>query len=304
MGLRFVLSVVLIAVCLCCSASNACQLPVDEDGISNEDVAIRPAPPRRPPIGWRAEWIADPESGLVTFDVDATVPLLGPLGTPPPLIKVGFGYTELFAAEAFELPDDLFEYSIGMTWIRPVNDRWTVLAILGATMATDNENRSSDAWQFRGGVLGIYDGSEHWKWTVGAIATGRDDLPVIPAVGVIWQPRPEWRIDLNFPRPTFNVLIADTGSRQQWVFAGGGINGKTWAYERSATVDDRITYRDLRIVAGWESRPTAAAGMPFAFGKTIRAEIGYAFAREFEFLSDTRVQELGDSWMTGITTRF
>jgi hypothetical protein len=69
-------------------------------------------------------------------------------------------------------------------------------------------------------------------------------------------------------------------------------------------IDDRLTYNDRRVVVGWESRPSASGGMPFAMGKTIKAEIGYAFSREFEFENETRVETLGDSVLFGILTKF
>ena len=170
--------------------------------------------------------------------------------------------------------------------------------------ATDNLNTSSDAWQFRGGVFGIYKRNENLSWTFGALSTGRDDLPVIPAIGAVWLPASNVRFDLTFPKPRVNFLIGGNESRQQWVYFGGGINGNTWGYERAGMVDDRLTYKDVRLVAGWESRPTTSARTPFAIGRTIQAEIGYVFSREFEFESETRVEELDDSFVAGLSTKF
>jgi hypothetical protein len=260
-------------------------------------------PSRRPPVGFKAEWITDSDTGLANAKVDTTLPLLM-FGTPPPLVKVGFAYTDLFAAESLGLPDELYEYSIGLAWVRPINERWIMRTMLGVGFATDNQNTSSDAWQFRGGAFAIYERSEQLKWTLGALATGRDDLPVIPAVGAVWQPNPCTRVDLLFPQPKVNLLISDDGSRQQWAYLGFGINGNTWAYEQPGMIDDRLTYKDQRVVMGWESRPSASAGMPFALGRTMRAEIGYAFSREFEFENETRVEYLGGGLMLGISTKF
>ena len=259
--------------------------------------------PRRPPVGWNAEWIMDSDSGLAASEAHATIPLLKFFGSPPPLVKTSFGYTRLFSDE-FELPANLFEYSIGLTWIRPMNDRWTVLSMLGVSMATDNENRSSDAWQFRGGVFGIYKRSESWQWTFGVLATGRGDLPIIPAIGAVWQPKPGFRADLTFPRPRLNWLVSERESRQQWVYLGAGLKGTTWAWQAPGDVDDQLTYRDWRLVAGWESRPVAEGGMPFALGRTLAAEVGFAFARQFEFEQETRTESLDDAAFMAITTRF
>lgn len=259
--------------------------------------------PKPTPFRFDAEWITDSETGLATAEANVTVPLLA-FGTPPPLVKVGFAYTDLFAADSFGIPNELYEYSIGLSWVRPINDRWTIRTLLGVGLATDNENTSSDAWQFRGGVFGIYQRNETLSWTLGALATGRDDLPVIPAVGAVWQPNEHTRFDFLFPQPKVNFLLTEDGARQHWGYLGFGINGNTWAYERAGMVDDRLTYKDLRVVLGWESRPKASAGMPFALGRTLRLELGYVFSREFEFERETRVEDLGDGLVMGFSTKF
>ena len=259
--------------------------------------------PRPAPFGIATDWITDSENGLSTTQVNVAIPLLT-LGTPPPLVKIGFAYTDLFAAEAFGLPHELFEYSLGLSFVRPINERWTIRSVLGVGFATDNENTSSDAWQFRGGAFAIYKQHEQLSWTFGALATGRDDLPVIPAIGAVWQPNYFTRVDFLFPRPKINFLLHDNSARQQWAYFGFGINGNTWAFERPAVGDDRLTYKDLRVVVGWESRPSASAGRPFALGKTILVEIGYVFSRELEFENETRGEDLDDGFVIGVATKF
>lgn len=301
----------LVAICFSGVASFACQQVSTGSSLnpppdsSLDEAAPQPSReiPRRIPVGWQAEWLLDSQTGLSGTEVDVTLPLLKFFGSPPPLIKTGFGYTHLFSDE-FGLPENLYEYSLGLTWIRPCSDRWTVLSMLGVGMATDNENRSRDAWQFRGGVFGIFERNENWKWTFGALATGRRDLPVIPAIGAVWQPSPTLRVDLTFPRPRVNWLVAETEARQRWVYLGATLNGSSWAYQAPGNVDDQLTYRDWRLVAGWESRPAAAEGLPAAFGRTIAVEVGYAFAREFEFERETRTESLSDTAFIGILTKF
>ncbi len=275
-----------------------------EPRLASSDASIDTNKPTRPaPFSFKSEWIVDSDDGLATGKLDASIPLLM-FGRPPPLIKVGFGFTDLFAAEDFGIPNELYEYSLGLSWVRPINELWTVRAILGVGFATDNQNTSSDAWQFRGGAFAMYRRSPELTWTFGALATGRDDLPVIPAIGAVWQPIPETRWDFLFPQPKVNFLLQDTGTRQRWAYLGFGINGNTWAYEQATGVDDRLTYKDLRAVVGWESRPKASAGMPFALGRTLRMELGYVFSREFEFERETRVEPLGDGLVAGISAKF
>ncbi|MDB4386148.1 DUF6268 family outer membrane beta-barrel protein [bacterium] len=258
---------------------------------------------RRPPVGLKAEWIADSETGMASTDFNISFPLLF-IGTPPPIVKVGVSYTSLQTPESFGIPEDLFEYSVGIASVRKLNERWNVRSILGVELATDNENRSSDAWRFRGGIFATYSKNENVSWTFGAIAMGRQDLPVIPVIGAVWQPNPSVRVDLVYPQPRVNRLLFDDGDRQQWVYLGGGTSGSTWGYQQFDAIDDQLTYSDLRVVLGLESRPAGSSGMPFVRGKTMQLELGYVFSRELEFEQETRQESLGDALMLSFSTKF
>ena len=158
--------------------------------------------------------------------------------------------------------------------------------------------------QFRGGVFAIWKQNQQWQWTFGAIALGRSDLPVIPAVGAVYQPNPTTRFDLILPKPKVNFLLADDGQRQQWAYFGGGLNGSTWGYERSDLVNDTLTYGDLRIVGGWESRPSAPPGTPFVIGRKFGFEIGYAFSRDLEFEVGEVEIGLEDAFLFQVSTSY
>jgi hypothetical protein len=158
-----------------------------------------------------------------------------------------------------------------------------------AALASDLNNTSSDAWQFRGGLFATYQWTDTWQLVGGAFASGRDDIPVLPGLGAIWTPNPFWRVDLMMPRPRVSYLLAHDGLRQHWIFVGGGINGGTWAFELDG-IDDRLTYREWRISAGWEMRPPEPAARMPGSGTRWEAEVGYVFGRYFEF--DRRPDEI------------
>jgi hypothetical protein len=258
----------------------------------------------RPKISFSSEWLTSSDLNLSNHDIRVTVPTYPFFGPPPPMISAGFSFTDLIDADALGLPGDLFEYSTGLSWVRPVKDRWMVRSMLGVALATDNKNTTSDAWQFRGGIFAVYEPNEKWQWVFGAIAIGRNDLPVVPAVGVIWQPQPDLKMDLTFPKPRVSRVFAETESRQQWGYIGMAIGGGTWAFERNDQTDDQITYGDWRVVAGWESLPTPVAGAKFTTGRKLGLEVGYVFSRDIEFRNGSPEISLSDAVMLGLTTRF
>jgi hypothetical protein len=176
--------------------------------------------------------------------------------------------------------------------------------MLGTAFASDGKNNTSDAWQLRGGVFGVYQPNDAWTWLVGAIALGRNDLPVVPAVGVIFQPHLGLRYELTMPRPRIAYLVRDNGPRQQWAYIGAGLNGGTWGYERANGENQQLTYGDWRLLVGWESVPTPKPGMPFTLGRKFAAEAGYVFARKFEFEQHSADIDLDNTLMVRATMSF
>ena len=259
----------------------------------------------RPSFGFDVEWqLKSSGIEIASYDARVSVPTYPFFGPPPPLLDAGFSYTHLSAPVGVDLPTELYDYSLGFSWLRPVHERWTLRFTASAALATDTKNNSSDAWQFRGGVFAMYRPNTQWTWLFGVLALGRNDIPVVPAVGAIYQAHPGLRFDLTFPRPRAAVLLVDRGPRQQWGYIGMGLGGGTWAYERNSRLDDQITLRDWRAVIGWESIPTPEPGMPFTRGHKLGVEVGYLFGREFEFESDESSIKLDDTLMLRATARW
>ena len=256
------------------------------------------------PVSVGGLWMTDSQTGLAEANTSFRFPILGLIPSPPPIVKLGFDYTDLHASEALGLPSDLYQYSIGVSLIRPINDAWAFRTMLGVTFASDNENRSSDSWQFRGGAFGFRKINPRWQIALGAIALGREDLPVVPAIGAIWTPNSRVRYDLILPNPKANYLIADNGVRQQWLYLGGGFNGTTWGYQSATLGNDQLTYGDLRLVGGWRSTPWAAPGVSFVRGRKYSVEFGYSFSRDLEFNREQTKINLDDAFLFRIETTY
>lgn len=258
----------------------------------------------RPSFTFSSEWITDSDFDLSNYDFRVTVPTYPFFGPPPPMVNVGMSYTNLSDAAAYDLPADLFAYSVGLSWMRTLKDRWKLRSMLGVALATDNQNTSSNAWQFRGGLFAIYEPNERWQWVFGAIALGRSDLPVVPAIGAIWQPSAAMKCDLTFPKPKISRLISSSDLRQQWGYLGLELNGATWGYQRVNGTSEQLTYGDWRAVVGWESLPTPIPGAPFTPGRRLGLEFGYVFARELTQSQNMPEIGLSNAIVFGIDTRF
>ena len=259
----------------------------------------------RPSFSLAAEWQSETNDiGLTSYDAGVSIPGYPIFGPPPPFINAGFALTDLAAPAEAGLPSTLYEGELGFAWMRRLNDRWMARFMAGTSFATDGNNVSSDAWRFRGGAFAMYRPNEQWTWTLGAIALGRNDLPVVPAVGLIYQPNSAMRLDLIMPRPRFSCLLAENGPRQQWGYVGAGLNGTTWGVERADRSDDQLTYGDFRLVLGWESTPAKEPGIPFTRGKKLGAELGYVFSRDFEWERDSSKLKLDEALMLRASMSF
>lgn len=219
--------------------------------------------------------------GVTELWVGVKKPLGMPLfGGPPPMVSFNFGMTDLRGSSLGEF----FDFSIGINWIKPVNQQWTWLFSFKPGIATDFENTSSDMWRFRGNALAIYAVSPMTQWIFGVVATGRGDLPILPAVGLIWWPHEELKVDLTFPRPRITWPIACSGDREHWMYIGGELGGGTWAVGLPGGFEDELTYRTYRLAMGVEFLPAGARrpGAQPVTSDTAYVEIGLSFSREIE----------------------
>ena len=254
----------------------------------------------RPTFSIASEWqTVDSGVSLASYTGKMQVPTYPLFGPPPPFVDFSFKYTDLNTPAGFDLPGDLYDYALGLSWMRKYNDEWLFRFMFSTAIATDGENTTSDAWQFRGGGFAMYRRNDQLTWIFGALALGRNDIPVVPAAGAVWQPHPAVRFDLTLPRPRVAILVRENELRQQWGYFGGGFSGGTWAYQRASGANDQLTFRDWRIVLGWESTPRIKPGMPFARGQKMNVEVGYVFAREFEFTSGVADVKLREAILLG-----
>lgn len=239
-----------------------------------------------------------------SYDASVRIPTYPFFGPPPPFITAGFSFSDLATPDAMSLPQEFYDVSVGLSWMRKLNDRWMLQFSASAAFATDGENQSSDAWQIRGTAFALYRPNERWSWAFGAVATGRQDLPVVPGVGAVWQPHRFVRFDLTFPRPRISWVGFESAVRQHWFYVGTAISGGTWAYRPATGGRDRVTYKQWRAFVGWESTPYMKQGAFFTPGTRFGAELGYVFGREFEFDSGRADREFSGTLLIRATASF
>lgn len=259
----------------------------------------------RPRFELVAEWEPEADGVAVhSYDFSAQMPIYPIFGPPPPSITTGYSLTQFDAPSDLDLPNTLHEFSLGMGWMRKINETWMARFMLSGAFASDLENTSGDAWRLRGGGFALYRPNEKWNFAFGALATGRTDIPVIPAVGAIWDPSPNLRLNLMMPDPKISVLVLQNESRQHWLYLGGAMSGGNWAYDRANGLGERLNYREWRLLLGWEWLPTRTPGSFRPTGTRLMAEVGYVLGRKIEFDNDFPSLSLGNSLILRAGTSF
>ena len=123
----------------------------------------------------------------------------------------------------------------------------------------------------------------------------RVDLEWLPALGVLWQPNPQTRWDIYFPRPKLASYLTTVGNTDLWWYLMGEYGGGSWTVGRP-TAGDRLgmDINDIRVGIGVEWRNPASA-------KSF-LELAYVFDREIVYDSGSAPdvplnQPLGDTIM-------
>ncbi len=265
--------------------------------LSVRALAQGPGEADRPWGSVRGSWQPQADGlGVTSGDLRLNLPPIRLDEESSPLrFTLNTGLTQFTGEASGGLPPRLYTLGLNAAWATRMADRWRLRLSLGLTHASDFE-ASRDAVRPRAMVTAVYDAGPSWDLLFGLVLTGREDLPVLPALGAIWTPSDELRADLVMPRPKLSWRLFEGETHATWVYVSGQLNGGTWAYETRRGHDDLVTYREVRAVVGLENnRPPRAIGAPPVTRWFV--ETGMAFGRELEFDSNRPDTDPNESWV-------
>lgn len=231
--------------------------------------------------------------GMTTLDVRGTLEFPQ---WPGVFVTPQFGWHFLSGPSSTDVPPRLFDASLDVSLWRPIGEAWLLQFSLAPSLFTDGDNTSSDMLRMIGRFMAYYTASPVCQLVGGIVYLDRQDVPVLPAAGVIYTPREDLRYELLFPKPRIAWRQYFNASWQQWAYVTGELGGGSWAVQRTGGADDIFTYRDLRFVLGVERKMTA--------GHAWYAEGGYVFGREIEYESDVGNRSLSDTAFVRVGASF
>jgi hypothetical protein len=228
-------------------------------------------------------WLgAGGEDGLGIAELKASTTIIIPVRVfgSPLLVTPSFGSSLLDRPANMDISSELYRASGSMMWMKQHSDRLNFMIGVTPGVASDFEATKN---AFR--IFGF--GAAKYQWTpttelmLGVAYLDRDDIPILPMVGLVWTPNEDTRLELALPRPRLARRLCWNGAwagPEDWVYLAGELGGGTYAVRRSAGFDDEMTLRDFRLILGIERKSKQ--------GFSGRAEIGYVFGRKIEFKRD------------------
>ena len=258
---------------------NGQQIPEEVPWQQQKIVRFRQGPLQG--IAVSAGFVGDSGSDALTIaDYEALVRLAIPLGSFQNVLVVtpSFRQHVIDAPASVDLPNSVYETGLSFFYRKQITERFTLLSTVAPSVRSDFKTDDDGIRIFGLGLI-------VWDWvpdvlqfSFGAVYLDRDDIPLLPAIGIDWSPTPDWKLELRFPRPRLLRRLAKNGPiSETWAFAAFSLGGNTFAVRRANGIDDELTLRDFRAVLGVEQIREG--------GRGYFVEAGLAFGRSMEYQS-------------------
>ncbi len=191
-------------------------------------------------------------------------------------ISPSYQMTFLNGPDSTDVPGTLHQASLGITGMLPLSKRLIAQANVSPGISSDFQNTSSESIRTSGMGMLIFAQSSELQWMFGVVYLNRDDVRLLPAVGLNWSPDARTKLELTFPRPRFLRQIAVSGETERWGYLAAEFGGGTWAIERTGGVNDVVTIRDYRLLVGMEYRQPLDRSWFWETGLVIGREVDYS----------------------------
>jgi hypothetical protein len=214
--------------------------------------------------------------GVTELEMFSSFAVPWPSRQQPLIITPGFNTRFLEGPDFTGIPNTVYDAYLQTMWLPQWSDHWG--GVLGVTTGvySDFGKVTDEAIRVSGRALLRWDvRPDELQWVAGILYLNRRDIRILPAVGLIWAPEDHVRHEIIFPRPKFAWRLGfEPGQWDDWFYLGGEFGGDSWLVERHDELD-QMTMRDWRLIMGFERKRDGGGG--------VRAEVGYVFARTFEF---------------------
>jgi hypothetical protein len=230
-----------------------------------------------------------------------------PTTSSPLVITPGFGTQWLDGPAGLNIPPQLHEVYTEFRWLPKLGDRFRADIALQPSYNSDWDGSSDRAVRIMGHGAGIFDWTPHFQIVLGCAYLDRPDIELLPIAGIIWTPDRDVEYRLVFPTPKISWCIdkwnplwgkpvnggmgyrPPPATTDRWLYIAGELGGGTWAIRHSDGESDLMSYSDIRVFLGLETKSLTLIGS--------QIEIGYVFRRYIRLTSTDDNFDLGDTLM-------
>lgn len=195
----------------------------------------------------------------------------------PLLVSPGYTMHLLDGPTALDVPPRLYEAYVDFRWLRRITPKLGMELAVTPGVFSDFNRVGPASIRIQGRGLAAFDWSQRLRLVAGVLYLDRDDIRILPAGGLIWNPHDNALYELVFPRPKIARRIAWNERAAWWTYVLGELGGNSYGATRAGGVEDTLTYRDYRVILGIERKVNLGISAYF--------ETGYVFGRELEYLT-------------------
>jgi hypothetical protein len=189
------------------------------------------------------------------------------------------------------LPANVYSTYLEFGWQPMLTPQFGADVVASVGVFSDFGTLTSDSLRLQGTGLLVLNLTPTLTLKGGIAYLDRVDVEYLPAAGILWQPNPQTRFDIFFPKPKLSQYLGTLGNTDIWWYLTGEYGGGSWTLESVGTMD----INDIRVGGGLEW--TCQSGL-----KSF-VEAAYVFDREIVYKSGVPNQTLADTVMLrgGIT---
>ncbi|MFM8251672.1 MAG: hypothetical protein ACKOBW_08775 [Planctomycetota bacterium] len=111
----------------------------------------------------------------------------------------------------------------------------------------------------------------------------RVDLKLLPAVGLLWEPTPDIKFDIFFPRPKLAFRMTQMQGADVWLYAAGEYGGGSWTIHHPGGNSDQVDINDIRVGAGLEWISSLGLKAHFEIAWVTSREVVYRYNPTADF---------------------
>lgn len=209
-------------------------------------------------------------------------------------IEMNFNLHLLSGPEVVALPPRLYDFEIGYQAKDSLSEYFSYDYGLSVGIYSDFEDSARDGVRFPAHLVGMYHPSQELDWVFGVEYLDRDDIKILPVIGVVWHDSayPGLRVEAVFPRPRIDLQLQNN-LRLYWT---ARLGGGSWDIEMPDDSNDVFTYRDYQILMGLET---------LSANKELNAwEFGFVFSRHLQFRNRPDEVNLDEAFVLRHVTRY